>query len=355
VYDEEVVRLVDLQSYRKKHGISNRTATFAYATGVLTVTYVSNYEVYIDGVRYAKTTNQTVSIPANNTFYYVYFNAAGVLTATTGAVTVDDLTKALVALVYRLSASVAAIGDERHSDTRNVPLHDYLHDTIGARYDVVAGGLTGSFGATTFSLTTGNIFDEDLEHVITSPSTCRIWYRTALAVMTFIDAQTTLYKLNGTNIQYDNAGTLTDATNNWYVNHYVYGTNDVQRPIYSQLGQAQYASIGAARDEAMPSFGNLLTHEWKLLYRVTYRNTGSPPTYVEAADFRVAAGIPSTFVPTDHGSLTGLLDDDHTQYLLADGSRAASEITLTPKTSSSGPEGTIFYDSDDDHVYVATE
>lgn len=32
-----------------------------------------------------------------------------------------------------------------------------------------------------------------------------------------------------------------------------------------------------------------------------------------------------------------------------------TEITLTPKTSSSGPEGTMFYDSDDDHVYVATE
>ena len=33
----------------------------------------------------------------------------------------------------------------------------------------------------------------------------------------------------------------------------------------------------------------------------------------------------------------------------------ASEITLTPKASSSGAEGTLFYDSDDDHVYVATE
>ena len=32
-----------------------------------------------------------------------------------------------------------------------------------------------------------------------------------------------------------------------------------------------------------------------------------------------------------------------------------SEITLTPKASSSGAEGTIYYDSDDDHVYVATE
>lgn len=31
------------------------------------------------------------------------------------------------------------------------------------------------------------------------------------------------------------------------------------------------------------------------------------------------------------------------------------EIHLTPKTSSSGGEGTIFYNSDDDSVYVGTE
>lgn len=33
----------------------------------------------------------------------------------------------------------------------------------------------------------------------------------------------------------------------------------------------------------------------------------------------------------------------------------ATEITLAPKIASSGTEGTIFYDSDDDHIYVATE
>ena len=37
------------------------------------------------------------------------------------------------------------------------------------------------------------------------------------------------------------------------------------------------------------------------------------------------------------------------------GQMVFDEITLTPKASSSGAEGTIFYCSDDDHVYVATE
>ena len=32
-----------------------------------------------------------------------------------------------------------------------------------------------------------------------------------------------------------------------------------------------------------------------------------------------------------------------------------TEIRLVPKASSTGAEGTIFYDSDDDHIWVATE
>ena len=32
-----------------------------------------------------------------------------------------------------------------------------------------------------------------------------------------------------------------------------------------------------------------------------------------------------------------------------------TEIRLTPKASSTGAEGTIFYDSDDDHIWVGTE
>lgn len=34
---------------------------------------------------------------------------------------------------------------------------------------------------------------------------------------------------------------------------------------------------------------------------------------------------------------------------------ALSEITLTPKASSTGVEGTLFYDDADNHIYVATE
>lgn len=39
----------------------------------------------------------------------------------------------------------------------------------------------------------------------------------------------------------------------------------------------------------------------------------------------------------------------------ADSLKAVDELRFIPKTSSDGAEGTMFYDSDDDHIYVATE
>jgi len=45
----------------------------------------------------------------------------------------------------------------------------------------------------------------------------------------------------------------------------------------------------------------------------------------------------------------------NSQNLTGVGSIEAGEVKLTPKSSSTGVEGTMFYSSDDDHVYVATE
>ena len=87
----------------------------------------------------------------------------------------------------------------------------------------------------------------------------------------------------------------------------------------------------------------------------TYLETTEPtPTTVEVIQ-QVISIVDPSIPPEHHGDLTGLLDDDHTQYVLATGARAAGELRLTPKPASSGPEGTIFYASADDHVWVATE
>ena len=58
---------------------------------------------------------------------------------------------------------------------------------------------------------------------------------------------------------------------------------------------------------------------------------------------------------TDHGGLTGLSDDDHVQYALADGTRGTYYIPTGTKTSASdaGTFGQTF--TDDDYIYVCVQ
>ena len=49
------------------------------------------------------------------------------------------------------------------------------------------------------------------------------------------------------------------------------------------------------------------------------------------------------------------ISDLNTAVNTMEGTFSDGEVHLTPKASSSGPEGTIFYNSDDNAVYVGTE
>jgi hypothetical protein len=55
----------------------------------------------------------------------------------------------------------------------------------------------------------------------------------------------------------------------------------------------------------------------------------------------------------DAGEWVPLRCDEDGNILV--GEISLDEIRLIPKPSSTGAEGTLYYDSDDDHVYVATE
>jgi hypothetical protein len=63
--------------------------------------------------------------------------------------------------------------------------------------------------------------------------------------------------------------------------------------------------------------------EAKVLYRIIMQNIAGTPTYVETQDLRAVSTLSGGGTAiVDHGTLAGLLDDDHTQYLLANGTRA---------------------------------
>jgi len=262
-----------------------------------------SYDIYTNGLQITKGVAEDFAIANDLTEHYAYFDTAGApqVNLLPWDITSDNVP---VATVYRDGAAYA-IRDERHGYRRNRNWHEWAHDTIGCRYE---SGLGGTFLDTTFSINQGVTFDEDLEHdtggVLTA---CRLWYRNAAGTaMRFESAITRPWKISATPaIQYDTGAGLADLTPNWYVCSWIYATNDITYPIYIVVGQAEYSSVAAARNDPLPAIPGQLTREWKLLYRAIYRRNGASATYTEATDYRtVSSGPGSSYTPASHTALT---------------------------------------------------
>ena len=355
------------QITREPTGFPNITdtskATFASPTITLAKTGTS-FDYYIKGVKYTKTVNQTVALPNGNATdtgtWYIYFSA-GTLTATkTTSWDIVGADVCPVAVLY-FNGTAGRICDERHGTVMDAATHDLLHYTVGCRYE---SGLTGTFtDPANISIALGKIHDEDLEYSIGAQTTCIPFYHSS-GVYTFASAQNS-YVVQVSNIlQYDNLTNLTDVTNNKYVAYWIFATMDSTTPIWSMPGQREDTLLKDARDnnkyESL-TLGTLPFPEMKLLYRVIMQRSGTDEVYVEAQDLRTVSNLPSgTYVATDHGSLTGLLDDDHTQYTLrslydantiliavADDTPAAALISgTTAQKPVSGVNGQIYLDTD---------
>ena len=157
---------------------------------------------------------------------------------------------------------------------------------------------------------------------------------------------------NGTFVQsinlddIDQYGDGTAIANNKYFN-VVFGVvhNQLQpsrlMAVVQNTPSVQYLTLSSAEvDEdntlnTLPS-DDLLNKLFMPVARVVMRRTGSTTNTIQTLsngdlffDIRGIGGVSGGSAPspsiTDHGSLTGLGDDDHTQYLLADGTRALTD------------------------------
>lgn len=269
----------------------------------------ASYAVWSGGTKYVKTTTEQVAIANNNTLHFVYFNTSGVLTVST---TPWDVTTnvILVALVYRYGTTYK-IYDERHSHNRNRDWHAWAHNTIGTRYQ---SGLSGTFTDTTFSIESGVVADEDIQASIPTSTACTLMYRGSGATyMAFEDNVATPYKQVSGALRYDNSGTLTAVTTDYYINQWVYGTSALSYPVAIVVGQSQNSTLQDAQGEDVPLFPGMPVREFKLLYRVTYQQTSGGIDYIEATDFReVSTGPGSSYTPTGHDTLSNRdIDNQH--------------------------------------------
>jgi hypothetical protein len=212
----------------------------------------------------------------------------------------------IVATIYNTNDSRYDLGDERHGSVMDWSTHEFIHETIGTRYE---SGLTGTFGNANFSITAGAIDDEDLEHAIPYTNQTVVLYR--WGSVTYATLPRTWYYLNESgNLQYDNSGTLTDVSNNYHVAYWVFATNNPEYPIYVVAGQRQDLTLANARtnnqyvDLSLPEMPSM---EMKILYRVILKSTAGSPSYIETQDLRSIQAVSSgTYTPTSHNILTNL-------------------------------------------------
>jgi hypothetical protein len=303
------------------------------------------FDYFTQGQIYRKTTAQTVVIPDTEGIHFIYFNGATLTTTTTFSYDILKLYAFVSSIYWDATNNVAVIiGDERHGVTLDGATHRYLHSTVGTRWvsglsagNFTTSGLGTSNSDAQLSISNGLLFDEDLDIDIvdgtgTDPfiqeldpiANLPVLYRSGASGDWREDAATTYpVKVSGGVPTYNNpAGpwTTPTVTDNYFYAMWVFGTNDINDPVVSLMGQRQDATLSDAQANNrydQLSFGSLPTLEMKVLYRLIFEYKSTYTNAVKSAlrdvrDLRqtVDVGI-SAFVASDHGLLTGLNDADH--------------------------------------------
>jgi len=283
------------------------TNTFILSTGTTPLTY------YRKGVKTVVSTNKTITLAGTAGLYYIYFNDdVGTLVNSTvfPGLNGDNV---LLSYVYWNGSNYGIVYDERHSSTRDIDWHTWAHNTVGCRY---RSGLDFAFagnvvGNTTFSISAGEINDEDIQFATGIQTTARIWYQSSASTYAFdTTVSTTPYKHNGTGIQAVNSagyGLVTITASNRYFNYWVYGTTSNLAPTHifcettSTIGG--YTSVNNARAVVPPSLSAFgLSPEYKLLYRVVVNGAGLVQTPTKGDDYRTVATVSGSVIPSTTAS-----------------------------------------------------
>jgi len=260
---------------------------------------------------------------ANHTVNWIYVNYNGgdpEIFATDTPEDIDRHTKFSFSRVWREdnTLNISALGQEATDVVERA--HSYLVDIFG--YMRASGIVTSESGADrTLDVSAGFIYEglsrTTIAHIDTDPGgladTFTAVYRDGLGDWTTVPGESVV-----SNTQYDDGtGVLGTITPNQFGVFWVYV--DLDGHLFVQYGQGTYKLAEAeSMDVSTPSpflieFAVLIARIIVERDAVHFDSVAMP--WNTSFSFAQAA---------DHGNLGGLLDDDHTQYLLEDGTRPMS-------------------------------
>lgn len=339
---------------------SGTTITFTDGTRTLAITPTgADFTFWSNGTSYTKSAQETIQISDVEGLHFIYYNSSGVLTETTTFAATLITSECLVAIVYWDATNNESVifADERHGRTMDSATHLLLHQSFGAQYvsglglgNLVVGGDGNTDSHAQFSVSNGVIYDEDIRIDIDDGSPQELDPIAQIPLLYRSGASGEWRKVAATNFPITTTGTgraawnewtgatwqLTEVGNNDYVLVHYFASNDTRHPIIGVVGQANYATRGDAEAGAPTeikdlAFGQLdsLLPEFRAIATVIFQTGDGKSNTVKSSveetengndyvDWRTSTiGSGSAGGGTgvsDHGNLSGLGDDDHTQY-----------------------------------------
>lgn len=336
------------------------TTSFINGTRTFTITpQATSFIYWSEGVAFKKSASEDIIIPDTEGSHYIYYDGTTLSQSMTWSK--DFILKyALVEIIYWDATNNVQIyfGDEFYHGTKMGSMaHGYLHDTVGFALESGAGltdileDESGDLDShAEFGVEATKAYDEDAEfHHSAKGSTVNIavyyksntegtpYWRTdetaSFGVLTTGTGRAAYNYLTGGN------WTQAEVPNLDFVLGHVFTYNDSSRKFGVIQGENSYNTIISARDGALTEINaitidGLIGPEIKFIGTVIYqtgngyanavksriRSTDTGDEYVDLRDFPFTrGGISGTL--TDHGSLTGLADDDHLIYMPVDQSR----------------------------------
>ena len=349
---------------------TDSTISFNNTTRVFTIAPTgTNYGVYIKGLKYTKTT-ETITIPNTDGIYYIYFATSnGALSYKTTFF--DFSTDVPIAYIYWNVSQAKAVffAEERHGIKMDTSTHYYLHRVFGTQYisglsigNYTLAGDGSSNTDATFNISDGVIFDEDIlvnitnsaspanpfEQILSPTGQLPIFYRSGSNGTWYSTTANSYAVKTGATAQYNlnTAGTwsIPDAGNK-FIAMWIVATNNKDAPILSIMGQIASPGLSSARNNqtwGTLDLAGLPIVEFRPLYRLIFETKSSFTNVPKASlsdilDLRSVINTVQTSTQNDHGSLYGLADDDHLQYVHIDTARTISaNHTLTNGITFSG-------------------
>jgi len=250
---------------------------------------------------------------ATNWVYIDYNGGSPIINTTSSVFNVDFHTQIIIARAYRNGTTVHHIDIGQHWEDymRKTCFKDFelwgfqrasglLLEDIGNRYITMTSGVTY---CSHNRMTTSAINTSDGD-------TFTYWYRDGGGGWNSIEGSTQI-----DNQHYDDGdGTLGTLNPNRYGTHFVYLTLDGGLNVL--YGRGNYVSLSDAEDEKVPSDVPDLIADFSILIGKIIIEESATSFESELSAFEQQF----SYTPvTDHSDLSGLSDDDHTQYLLLAG------------------------------------